>query len=199
MPIVQLVFVVLVLTLCLSNTAQAEKSSYQFLSADKVAPLKRGQGYLLMHLEVSGPSPFFKIAKIRSNKKLTSSSAKRSAIQISLKGKPKGFYLLPLSQGLYQITEVYSPYFNLPHRMETYERPAWRFRIEEQRTNYAGKLFISSERSVNYVDIKLLNRIAADSDAIERELSGLLRLAPLSLGIPFRDDFFQQLSISAGG
>ena len=101
--------------------------------------------------------------------------------------------MLPLPAGWYQITSINAPYFDLPHRLDTESKAVWRFGVETGRTNYAGRLSISRERSAEYVEIRLHNRIATDIERIRTDLGALLERAPLASGSGVRDDFFDEL------
>ena len=104
-----------------------------------------------------------------------------------------GLYVLPLPAGWYQITSVNAPYFDLPHRLDTEAQPVWRFGVQTGRTNYAGRLTISRERSAEYVAIRLHNRLATDIERLRADLGDLLTQAPLASGSGVRDDYFDKL------
>jgi len=166
-------------------------------------PLTKKQGYLLIDLDVNGsaPSLVYQQLSARDQKYLAAGQQARllgKEKTMDLKDKPAGFYLAKIPAGLYQITRVNAPYFNLPFRVDTSSRREWRFSIEPGQINYIGKLVIDKKRSTQYVDIDLVNRIATNKADIENQLSTLLENFPLRLGVGVRDDFLTSLSDEQG-
>lgn len=178
----------------------AEVKAFTLTTVDKVDPLKRNQGYFLVNLEISGAAPSFEFVKLDAKGQTflpagAKARVKKSArsILVELKNKANGLYLFAIPEGLYQITSIKAPYFDLPYRMDTEYSRNWRFSIKKNRVNYIGKLFIDGERSTQHIDIKLINRIATDKALITRQLGDLLANAPLRSGAGVRDDFFAEL------
>jgi hypothetical protein len=166
---------------------------------EKASPLINNQGYLLLNLEVSGTAPSIEFVRIASkgNAPLAKSQKVKKrgkSMVFNLKGMPHGIYLAKLPEGLYQITQVNAPYFDLPFKINTENSPEWRFRIEQGKTNYIGHLVIEKERSTKYISASLFNRMARDLDKLTGDIQPITTLAPLTSGIGVRDDFFQQLN-----
>ncbi|TQV71170.1 hypothetical protein FKG94_19985 [Exilibacterium tricleocarpae] len=186
--------------LLLPFKSAAEVKPFVLTVPDSAAPLRKNQGYFLINLDISGAAPSFEFvgldvrgqaylepgqkAKVRKNAR---------KIVVELKHKTNGLYLFAIPEGLYQITSIKAPYFDLPYLMDTEYRRKWRFSIKKDRVNYVGKLFIDAERSTRHIDVKLINRMAADKALIENRLGARLATTPLRSGAGVRDDFFAEL------
>ena len=162
-------------------------------------PLTKKYGYLLIDLDVNGSAPSLVYQQLSARDQYFLKPGQKARLKgkektLDLKGKTPGFYLAKVPAGLYQITRVNAPYFNLPFRMDTSSRREYRFSIEPGKVNYIGKLVIDKERSTQYVDINLINRIATNKSDIETQLAVLLQNHPLRLGVGVRDDFFATIS-----
>ncbi len=147
-------------------------------------PLSYGSGYLLIGLDVGGTAPSFEYARTRRN------GIDRAKATVELKGKDKGFLLLPIKRGTYQITKINAPYFDLPFWLGTAEDEDWKFTVEPNKINYLGHLKIGKKRRSRTVNVKLLNRIATDLGNITLEYKNILNQYPLSISNRFRDDFY---------
>lgn len=172
--------------------------SLSLVKLAQMSELSGSQGYLLIDLNLGGVAPSFIFAKVRSNKtnakdvKLKSSQLK-DFTSIGLKNKSNGLYVIALKSGLYQISQVNVPFYDLPFRYETDNRREWRFRIESGKVNYIGQLLVEGERHVDKVTVRLLNRIATDKVRIERELSKIPFAYSLVSSPGVRDDFYSEL------
>ena len=154
--------------------------------------LKKRYGYLLVYLDVEGVAPSIEYAKV-SGSKSTSKNYPR-ARALDLKNKEKGFLLLPLSKGSYQIVRVNVPFFNLPYVVDISTDPEWHFTIESGKINYIGRLVIEKERTDKNVNIKLLNRIAFDYEEINKTYANVISHYPLVVSKGYRDDFLTDFS-----
>lgn len=190
------------------NVQAASGVSMILIDPERAPPLEKGMGYLLVNLDVSGTAPSLNLFKVSSDlssidlpsidqsnyaRQLRSSTRKSKSITINLKDKNQGFYVLPLPQGVYQITRVSAPYFDLPYLKSTDNTRDWRFSIEEGKLNYIGDLYIAKERTSKNITAKLRNRLASDLSTINSTLSPLLSTTPLSIGVGVRDDFYRHL------
>ena len=177
----------------------ASKDRYKTpIKVENAKPLKKDQGYLLVKMDVEGVAPSLTVDRLRNKggSFLDENESVRlldEIFTIKLKDVGKGFYIMNLKAGLYQVTSVNVPYFNLPFRLDTSEEVTWRFSIHEGKTNYIGTLFVDKERSSQLVNVALFNRIATDKGTIETKFSGLLSQAALRNGTGVRDDFTQLL------
>ncbi len=157
-------------------------------------PLKKGDGYVLLMLDINGVSPGL-VAKpllYRKNKVVTDDGVPRTAksqYKLNFKGLDNTLHLLALPKGVYQITEITSPSYALPYRKDTDMSPAWRFKVQENAINYIGTLFIDNQRSRNYVEINLKNRFATNHQKISEVLHTFEQRFPLVSGA-LRNDFF---------
>lgn len=179
-----------------SFAANSLPTALEIQAIDQVQSLKKGWGYMLVDLEVAGASPSIEIGKVRlKNRKQHYLAADQRLLvhdarwSISLKDKAPGLYVVHMPEGLYQITKVNAPFFNLPFRVDTLNRPQWRFSIERARSNYIGRLRIDKERGTDYINVKLLYRLASDYDRITSDAAALFEAAPLRSGSGVRDDF----------
>lgn len=151
---------------------------------------------MLLYVDAGGSAPSFEYTRIAGagNQPLQAGEryrfASSSAHKVSLKGLGEGFYLLPMRKGQYQITEVNAPHYSFPFRMDTDNRPEWRFIIEPGKTNFIGALHIQEERSASHVEINLLNRVAMHEAGIREAMGETLKTYPLSFYAGYRDDFF---------
>lgn len=181
----------------------SETISLSLVTLDDLKPLVKTQGYLLLNLDVSGVAPSLEVSRIDNDEELFISAGKKikttgKSIIIKLKDKINGFYFVNIPAGLYQITQINAPYFDLPFKLDTKNAREWRFSIKQGHVNYAGKLFIDKNRSTSHVDISLFNRIATDKNIIEKSFHELLTMSPLRSGAGVRDDYLDYLTIGDG-
>ena len=191
----------LIFLLILSLNSHAGRGSGRtiagLLPLEEVGDLKKSEGYLLVDLLVSGIGPSFDFVKVMAKKDqryVTNQNLRfgKQKWSISLKGKPQGLYALKLPYGVYQITQVKAPFFNLPYHMDTEKRGRWRFSIVKGEVSFIGRLLIDDKCGDEYVNIKLINRLAAD---YQRIVAGavLLNDSPLRHAMAIRDDFSKAL------
>ena len=130
----------------------------------------------IVYLDVDGVAPSIVLEKA-SNKledldELTFDSplnfhAFSSQLKVPLKGIKKGLYYLRLPVGIYQITELNAPYYNLPYKVDTEKDPRWRFRVYPKSYTYIGHLKIVKDRTRDFVEAYFLDRFYADQEAID--------------------------------
>ena len=190
-------FIFLLTVLIFPAFSQANTSNLTLTIASELTALDPRKGYLLIDLETDSTAPSFTFKKLRSRQRYQvdkqSTSKSITSYKITVKNKANGLYLLSLPPGLYQITQVNVPFFNLPYKFDTDNRRHWRFYIEQGKINYIGKLAIAKTRSTSSVDVKLLNRLATDKERIDDQIARLLDTMPLVSGMGFRDDFLELL------
>lgn len=158
--------------------------------------LRRSEGYALFMLNTEGVAPSIELAKIKSyslkkNRNTRELSFTETKYTVNFKGKKKGLYLAILPAGNYQITKVNAPFYNLPYKLATDNRTTWRFSITKHHVNYIGEVVISKDRGTNFVDAKLLNRIAKNYDEINALTQGIN--FPLSMGTWHKDTFLSSI------
>ncbi len=173
----------------LPAASQAAPALLELSPANSVEPLRRDYGYMLVSLEVGGSAPSMEISRERSGTR---------TLQIPLKDKENGFYLAPLKKGKYDITRVNAPYFDLPFHVDTTDNRSWEFNIEAGKINYIGRLHIDKERGARWVEVRLLNRLAAELDDIRAVLGQHETVYPLVSGSSVRDDFLETLEPARG-
>ena len=194
-----LVFALSFMTL-LFNAAQAA----QLISIDGEIPeLDKKRGYLLVKLKVGGeaPSIVYRKIKTRNTRYLRPGEEDRKPGYVKkrtvhLKGLEPGYYLMEMSAGLYQITQVNAPYYDLSYKLSTDDNPVWRFGIEAGSINYIGELVIEKERGTDFITTNLFNRFAMYKAEIEQQLGSLGNTHPLTVNPGYRDDF--QMALTPG-
>ncbi|ARU28208.1 hypothetical protein [Cellvibrio sp. PSBB006] len=169
----------LVITICcllvFHLTANANESDFTL-------KVKRGNGLLLLDVQVDAPSAVMTLQGVKSR-------------QLVIKLAPThGRWLVSsLPKGEYQIMNVKVPYFDLPYVNSTEKDPRWRIKIEPGQLNYIGRIEVERERTENYVAIRKHNRLVADLSHIRKDLADILADYPLTDGGYLRDDFIEQL------
>ncbi|SMF61124.1 hypothetical protein SAMN02745866_03963 [Alteromonadaceae bacterium Bs31] len=169
----------LVLTLFLSQFSFAEESGLNVLG--------ESQGYLLIELDVGGVAPSMKYAMRRSSRSLGEERT------LALNTIDQRFYLIKLRKGVYQVTQVLAPLYDLPYRLGAEQSSYWQFKIEPGKINYFGRLHIKPERLTDYVEIRRLNYIAASYDDIQDYIKTNSIPYPLSLAFAYQDDYLREL------
>lgn len=153
---------------------------------DKRTVLKGDYGYMLLDLDIGAAASSLHFAKYRS------SSISRSEQEITFAENEKGFKLISLRAGRYQITRIDVPFYDLPYKLGTRNLKRWSFSIEEGAVNYIGKLTIEKERTKDDVDINLYNHLAKDLDRIKTTFAEELITYPLVVGVGYTDNFLSQ-------
>ncbi|MEM9335729.1 MAG: hypothetical protein AAGA33_12850 [Pseudomonadota bacterium] len=181
-------------SLLLGASTLAHAQVAELFSAEALPSLKRSQGYVLIGIDSGDTESFLTAKRLESKgRELRLERGQpvetKAGFRLDLADRPKGFYFLVLRTGVYQITEVSYPYFNLPFRLDTTTRPEWRFFVEPGKVNYVGRLIVSRDRSENSVDVNLINRFAADYEDVTTAYASLFQQFPLASGIGIRDDF----------
>ena len=213
-----LTLVALAVIAMLTAATASHAQTATLYTADSLPELKRKQGYALIGVDSGETESFLVINSFESrgfrarrddtDMKLLAQPALsvdelmeyiqglacKSDLRVELAGKDLGFYFMMLPAGIYQVTEVSYPYFNLPFRLDTTREREWRFYVEEGKVNYIGQLKLARERSEDAVDVNLINRLAADYEHITATYSTLLDQFPLTSGIYLRDDFLDYLA-----
>ena len=174
----------------------AEKLIY---SVDEPLPkLSSSEGFLLLKLNVESEAASIHYAKMKVNRtgylQPGDSSAYQREKKLSLSGLAAGYYLVPLKQGIYQITRIGAPFYQLPYYLSLDSIKAWRFSVEAEHLNYAGELVVEKERGLKHINVDLLNRFAADQAELNLLLAKLSTSYPLLLSPGYRDDFQQLLA-----
>ncbi len=165
---------------------------------DSLPPTGSGAGYLLVKLNVGGEAPSIDYVMLSSEHMRFASKEKvinlhflnqRKSKSLEMKQLPPGYYMVEMDPGLYQITRVNAPYYDLSFWLDTANIESWRFAITPGAVNYIGELVIDKERGKNYIKTDLYNRFAMHKSEIEALLPNLLKQNPLMLNPGYRDDF----------
>lgn len=151
------------------------------VQADDFHPkLAKGEGLLLMDLDIKAPSAVMSLHKI---------GRSSSPIEVKLVTNHGRWLIKALPAGDYQIAEIKVPYFDLPYRKDTEKSLAWRISIQANHLNYAGRIEIEKERTEDHVVINKHNRLFTDLANLQKDLASLLTAYPLANGSGMRDDF----------
>ena len=110
--------------LALGLPADGRAQVVELYDADTLPPLKGRNGYIVIGVD-SGDTESFLVATklVAHNRKARFIGGKlqttNKKFRIELAGRETGFYFAVLPPGLYQITEINYPYFNLPFRLSS--------------------------------------------------------------------------------
>lgn len=184
--------------LILSGTSFSSHSeSLSLSSLSDIPELRSKQGYLLIDLDINQTKPSLKLKRLTRNTDYLEQYNPQENTQrkhtLRIENNINGMHVVALAKGIYQITQLNVPYFNLPYRLDTDNKRQWRFRIEEGKINYIGKLSIAKERSTSNIDAKLINRLASDMQHINDTVSLFPEKLSLGSGMGYRDDFLDSL------
>jgi hypothetical protein len=117
---------------------------------------------------------------------------KAEAIKLDLSGR-KNIVSINLPAGLYQITQVDVPHFDLPYKIGTNNRDIWRFRVHRDKINYIGTMKVSPIRSKNAVDTVWINQFATHLADLEAIVADTEIALPIVHGSGYQDPFFSAL------
>lgn len=145
-----------------------------------IPSLAKGDGLLLLDLDIKAPSAVMTLQKIGRTSPL---------IEVKLVPSNGHWLIKTLPKGDYQIAEIKVPYFDLPFRKHTGKSPAWRIKIQAGRLNYVGRIEVEKERTEDYVAINKYNRMITDLSTLQQDLAPLITTYPLVNGSGIRDDF----------
>lgn len=155
--------------------------------------LEKDHGYLLVSMDVSHESASLELARYFRNGDEAVSSRKVYALATDQK-----FLLIPLKKGKYRISQVSTPYFDLPYQLDTSDSPNWAIKITPKRINYLGHMDIRKERTRKTVFVEMVPLQAKKLDEIKSNYSDLLTEYPLIDGKYYRDDFYMEYFTSEG-
>lgn len=143
-----------------------------------VKKLKHSHGYILVNIQAEGvaPSIHFHRKGMRHGEKKISPTR-------------KGFHLISVPAGKYQISKISAPLFNLPHIVSLRSDPRWAFTVEKKKINYIGNIHIAKERKRGSIYFSRTNQIAAEMNNIKLKYFNELERYPLTQGFGSRDDF----------
>lgn len=117
---------------------------------------------------------------------------KSDSIKLDFSGRTNMVFI-NLPEGLYQITQVDVPHFDLPYKISTDNSDAWRFNIQRDRINYIGTMKVSAIRSKNTVDTVWLNQFATHLDTLQTFVTESVIPLQIAHGAGYRDPFFAAL------
>lgn len=124
--------------------------------------------------------------------------ASSDAIRLDLSGRD-GVTFVNLPEGLYQITRIDVPHFDLPYKLATDNSVSWRFRVKNEHVNYIGSLVVSPIRSKNSVDVAWRNHFAIHLQSLETLLQSSDILFPIAHGAGYPDPFFSHFKERSNG
>ena len=93
-----------------SYTASSSKQLISLYKAKEITPLGRGEGYLLIELELNGTSATLEFVELNVRGQSYLKSGQKPKVKgykktIDFNGKTPGFYLAKVPAGLYQIKQ----------------------------------------------------------------------------------------------
>jgi len=165
----------------------------QLSHAQDVPALTKKQGYVMVYVNVNGVAPSIEFSKVNTSK--TSFLLSEEEVSygrdyfLDLKNVPQGFYFIPMFAGIYQITRVNAPFYDLPYWLPTDKDAKWRFGVEENHINFIGEINIAKERGKKTLNIHLLNRAATYHAEILEQIALMPKPLPLKAKPGYRDDF----------
>ncbi len=195
-------FFIFFLFLLLNFHVYAEPIEKTLHDTANLPPLKEGEGYLMVHINVEGTAPFIEFSKLKTKHKSFIKKKKQSYSEdyrISLKNIPQGLYFIPMLSGTYQVTKVNTPFYNLPYWIPTENDVRWRFSIDANAVNFIGELFIAKERGTKEVNAELINRFATLHEEIQNAVNELPPsfTSTIKINAGYRDDFLMELNDAA--
>ncbi|MDP7592980.1 MAG: hypothetical protein QF552_09860 [Litorilituus sp.] len=186
-------FVIVFLGFSLPVFAKSNDILKQLSQAQNVPALTKKQGYVMVYVNVSGVAPSIEFSKVNTHK--TSFILSQEKISygrdyfLDLQNIKQGFYFMPMFAGVYQITRVNAPFYDLPYWLPTDKESKWRFAVEENHINFIGEINIAKERGKKTLNIHLLNRTATYHAEIIEQIALMSQKLPLKAKPGYRDDF----------
>ena len=160
--------------------------------------LEGNQGFLLIKIDVEGEGPSFHYTQVNTDRddylRKEDNYRRKKPVKVPLGNYTNGYYLIPFDQGIYQITRIDAPFYNLPYYLNLGSPAAWRFAIKPGHINYLGQLTIEKERGTDYINVNLFNRFAQDYQEIQQAVTPIKHQYPLALNPGYRDDFQQAIT-----
>ena len=183
-----------IITTYSTSYIQSKEAPFTYLTQpSKVKSLESKHGFVLFDLDVAGTAPSFFIRRYSVNKPFFEPDTRMSFDTIPLRvrfdNNASGVFTVPLKEGLYQITQVDAPFYDLPYKIDMDTSRTWRFYVERDKINYAGKLVIEQDRGQRTIDVNFYNRFATDIDAIQAAVSDFPFPLPLIMNPGVQDDF----------
>lgn len=174
----------------------AKEIAKKLYKVDELPVLAEKQGYLMVYVNVDGIAPSLNISKVDTKKTdfvagKTDDFTKK--YRVELKQKAPGFYFIPMFSGIYQVTRVNAPFYDLPYWLDTENQADWRFSIEANKVNFAGEIYIAKERGTRVIDVHLFNRFATYHKQIFKEIEQLPPALGFDVKPGYQDDFFIEL------
>jgi|GEM_PF-1930453 len=189
----KILILVIIIGFSLNAFAKSNDVMKQLSQAPDVPALSKKQGYLMLYVNVSGIAPSIQFSKVKTRKTNYILSDEEISYGrdyfLDLKDVKQGFYFVPMLAGVYQITRVNAPFYDLPYWLPTENKSKWRFAVEENHINFIGEINIAKERGKESLNIHLLNRTATYHAEILEQIALMPQQLPLQAKPGYRDDF----------
>lgn len=189
----KILLLVVMLGFSVNALAKNNEVIKQLKQAQDVPVLTKKQGYLMLYVNVNGIAPSLQFSKVKTQKTNYLLSDEEISYGrdyfLDLKDVKQGFYFVPMFAGVYQITRVNAPFYDLPYWLPTKNESKWRFAIEENHINFIGEINIAKERGKDSLNIHLLNRTATYHAEILEQIALMPQQFPLKAKPGYRDDF----------
>lgn len=150
---------------------------------DDVPHLSYSKGLLVLDMVVKRPVSSLEFKKVKSS---------RRSIKLGAFGVGRVLKAVEVNRGEYQWSEIELPYYDLPFRRVVADDKRWRFHIKPGAVNYVGQIIVGEHRGTDYVDVRLVNRIATEYPEIQQTLKPDLDCYPLVYSGAGRDDFLKE-------
>ncbi|MFT6267986.1 MAG: hypothetical protein ACJAVV_000791 [Alphaproteobacteria bacterium] len=198
---IYLVFTLILLNFAFVSAANAELF---WTVRDKLSlpdPKQKALGIAAMYVDLQQPNVVISLLEIKQSSLLASykniedlkfSGSKSRPIKLDLSGRNNLVYI-HLPEGMYQITRVDVPHFDLPYRVSTDSSDVWRFRITRGAVNYVGTLKVDAFRSKRIVNTILVNQYATRLASLKELVAQSGVALPIVHGAGYHDPFFNFL------
>ena len=184
------------LTWGVHSQVDAKEIAKKLYKVDELPAISEKQGYLMVYVNVDGIAPSLNIAKVDTKNTdfvvgKTDDFTKK--YRVELKQKAPGFYFIPMFSGVYQVTRVNAPFYDLPYWLDTDNQADWRFAIVAGKVNFAGEIYIAKERGTLVIDVHLFNHFAIYHEQIFKEMEQVPSTLSFAVKPGYQDDFFKEL------
>lgn len=196
-------FCLLIMTLGISCESFANEDKHWLVRDVPVIPdvKLKNWGIAALYLDIQQPNVVLSILAItesslessyRDIDTLRFKGSKSKPSKIDLSGR-KDIVYINLPEGLYQISQIDVPHFDLPYKLSTDNAPNWRFRVTKNHVNYIGKLEVDAVRSKNTINTVLINQYAQYLEDLTLRLTQASIDLPLKHGVGYQDPYAEYL------
>lgn len=198
--IITLLFIGCTAMLCSISAAGNDENSW-LVRTELSAPTQKQKsfGIAAFYLDLQQPNVVLSILRINENSVLKAQqdltnlrffTSQKKPIILNLSGFSENeLVYVNLPAGLYQISQIDVPHFDLPYKLSLDNSDVWRFRVTQSQVNYAGTLVVKAQRSINAVDTLLLNEYAQRKNDLQARIDQSQINLALGHGAGYEDPF----------